>query len=96
VPIGTRDLEDYRQERLAASRLTVAGRTVDPGELGGALDDVRQHVGRVYCTFNRFEVSAAALTACDPRVDGSGSIATAARAVSHHIARLAASNTESL
>ncbi len=62
VLVGTRDLEDYQQERLAASRPTVVGRTVDPGELGGALDDVRQHVERVYCTFNRFEVSAAALT----------------------------------
>jgi arginase len=40
-------------------------------------------------TFDRFEVAAAALTAYDPRVDGSGAIAAAARAIARRIAERA-------
>lgn len=41
-------------------------------------------------SFSRFEVSGAALTAYDPRVDNTGAISAAARQIAHHIARLAA------
>jgi len=40
--------------------------------------------------FERFEVAAAALTAYDPRVDGDGGIAEAARRIAARIARGAA------
>jgi arginase len=129
VLVGTRDLEDYQQERLAASRLTVVQGTVDPNALFGALDALKRRVDQVYLhvdldvldtsvgyanpyaaaggpdlstvisaiieTFKRFEVPAAALTAYDPRVDGSGGIAAAARTISQHIVCLAAGKTES-
>jgi len=42
-------------------------------------------------SFGRFDVAGAALTAYDPRVDGTGGIAAAAREIAHYIARLSAS-----
>jgi arginase len=48
VLVGTRDLEDYQRARLAASRMTVVGGSLDSSELLGALDGLRQRVERVY------------------------------------------------
>jgi arginase len=54
---------------------------------GPSLDAVVAAIGGV---FERFEVAAAALTAFDPRVDGDGGIADAARRIAARIARGAA------
>jgi arginase len=48
VLIGTRELEDYQRRRLAGSRLSVVGDTVDPGGLRDALDGLRARVARIY------------------------------------------------
>jgi arginase len=52
-------------------------------DLGGVL-------GAIAATFERFDVAAAALTAYDPRVDDSGAIAVAGRAIARGIAHHAA------
>jgi arginase len=46
--VGTRDLEAYQRDRVAASRLSAVTGTVDPPQLRSALDAIRRRVKRVY------------------------------------------------
>ena len=52
--------------------------------------DLDAVLAAIDATFERFDVAAAALTAYDPRVDDSGAIAAAARAIARRIAERAA------
>jgi arginase len=54
---------------------------------GPDLDGV---LAAITATFDRFDVAAAALTAYDPRVDDSGTIALAGRTIARRIAHQAA------
>lgn len=63
---------------------TSVGRANPYAATGGpGLDRV---LAAIDATFARFEVAAAALTAYDPLVDDSGTIAGAARTIAHRIA----------
>ena len=97
---AVRDLEPYQRSRLAASAVRTVPGAMDADALAAELDGLAGAVSRVYLhvdldallaaiagVFERFEVAAAALTAYDPRVDGEGAIADAARSIAARIAR---------
>jgi arginase len=63
---------------------TSVGRANPYAATGGP--DLDRVLAAIDATFARFEVAAAALTAYDPRVDDSGTIAGAARTIAHRIA----------
>lgn len=106
VLAGTRALEAYQRDRLMASQVQVVPdaiaatrltRCANGSSVGHANPyaapggpDLEGVLASIDEAFLRFEVAAAAMTAYDPRVDGDGTIAAAAREIAARIASRAA------